>query len=892
MFNKGVKLAWQTFLFSISFVLSVYVNAQPPAFLWAKSIGGAGTDVGVAINVDNHGNNYLTGYFGGLADFDPNVGGTYNLNSVIGSADIYVAKYDPNGSFIWAKSVGGTNGDYGNWIINDDSNNVYICGSFQNTVDFDPGPGVTNLTSAGNQDIFVMKLDSMGNFVWAKRMGGLGLDQANVVRRDPQGGIYLIGSFANTCDFDPGPSTFNLPTAGGADIFIAKLHPNGNFLWAKAMGGTGTDVGKTFTLDALGNPIIAGWFNNIADFDPGPATFNLTSLGGDEIYLCKLDTGGNFVWAKTMGGTGTDGASSIEVDNSGNIFTIGSFQNTADFDPSAAIYSVNTPSVNAGFISKLDPAGNFISVGAIIGQFSIGANTFVIDSENNLFITGSFNGITDFDPDTGTYNINGNGGIFILKLDSTIGFTWVATMDETFTDVGYSIDLDPWGNVVTSGYYSHTMDFDPGVGTYNITAVGNIDAYMHKVDDCNSTPLTPLSMIGNDTVCVGSSNIYSIPLVLDASSYSWTLPLGWSGNSTTNSISTIAGSSSGFISVTANNLCGASTAQTFFVVSDTVPSAPTMIDGETNVCFGSIQTYGIVPVNGATSYVWTLPAGWTGISTIDSISIIVGPVSGAIEVLASNYCGSSLAQSLSVNVVTSTPTIPFNIDGDTIICSGSANLYSIALVAGASSYSWNLPSGWIGSSVTDSIVVIANSTGGNISVTANNVCGTSIAEMLPVMISVVDTSVSIAGATLTANATGSAYQWLNCTGTLTIPGETNQIFTASSNGNYAVVVAQNGCIDTSSCYLINNVGIGESWDGQIIGIYPNPSNGKLYLMVNKPETEILSLQIYNELGQKVLVCNNIAQQMLIDISNESNGIYLLNLETNHGRLLKKIVISD
>ena len=142
-------------------------------------------------------------------------------------------------NFVWAKQMGGGNFDVGSGVALDGSGNVYTTGFFRGTADFDPGAGVFDLTStsAGFEDIFVSKLDSNGNFVWAKKMGGTGGDGAHSVAVDGSGNVYTTGFFSGTADFDPGPGTFNLTSAGFNAIFVSKLDSNGNFVWAKQMGG-------------------------------------------------------------------------------------------------------------------------------------------------------------------------------------------------------------------------------------------------------------------------------------------------------------------------------------------------------------------------------------------------------------------------------------------------------------------------------------------------------------------------------------------------------------------------------------------------------------------------------------------------------------------------------
>ena len=214
--------------------------------------------------------------------------------------------------WLWAKSIGGTLGNYSQAqsMALDDSGNVYTTGTFRGTIDFDPGPGVFNLTSIGGgyNDMFISKLDSSGNFVWVKQIAGSeSSTEGYSIALDASGNIYTTGSFNGTVDFNPGVETFNLTSTGGrygwSEIFVSKLSSSGNFVWAKAMGGTEDAYGTAIAIDGSGNIYTIGNFSDTCDFDPGVGAYNLISKGYTDIFITKLDSSGNLFWAKTIGGT-------------------------------------------------------------------------------------------------------------------------------------------------------------------------------------------------------------------------------------------------------------------------------------------------------------------------------------------------------------------------------------------------------------------------------------------------------------------------------------------------------------------------------------------------------------------------------------------------------------
>jgi hypothetical protein len=198
----------------------------------------------------------------------------------------------------------GTVESQGLGLFVDTSGNVYSTGYFRGTVDFDPGTGTYDLSSSGgSQDIFVSKLNSSGDFVWAKAMGGGSNDKGYGIAVDTSGNVYTTGYFQGAADFDPGAQTFDLiSTEDSQDIFTSKLDTSGDFVWAKAMGGTQYEYGKGIAVDTSGNTNITGYFKGTVDFDPGPGTFDLTSTADSEdIFIVRLNAPpDSFPWSIFM----------------------------------------------------------------------------------------------------------------------------------------------------------------------------------------------------------------------------------------------------------------------------------------------------------------------------------------------------------------------------------------------------------------------------------------------------------------------------------------------------------------------------------------------------------------------------------------------------------------
>ena len=187
------------------------------------------------------------------------------LNVFLLSAQTEFNKLDANGNLLWVKQFGGTGFDSSYSITLDAAGNIYTCGAFAQTADFNPGAGIFNLTAVGVFDVFISKLDLDGNFIWAKQSGGVNSDRGYGITVDINNNVYTTGYFGGTADFDPGTGTFNLTSAGLSDVFVSKLDANGNFLWAKQFGGAATEIGSAIAVDAAGNVYITGQFSGTTD---------------------------------------------------------------------------------------------------------------------------------------------------------------------------------------------------------------------------------------------------------------------------------------------------------------------------------------------------------------------------------------------------------------------------------------------------------------------------------------------------------------------------------------------------------------------------------------------------------------------------------------------------
>jgi len=226
-------------------------------------------------------------------------------------------------------------------------------------------------------------LDTNGDLVWARSMGGTGDDGGWGIAVDGAGNVYTTGEFRLTVDFDPGPGSFNLSSEGGLDIFVSKLDANGDFIWARAMGGSGNDLGWSIAVDGTGNVYTTGDYAAIADLDPGPDTFNLPWAGKWDVFVLKL-SGMPTAISIDPSTTGPTNASSVD-------FTVAFNKTVVNFDDVSDLVVTHTGTASSGATIFGGPESYTVSVEGISGDgsFTVAVDTAsdVVDLEGNPLVS-------------------------------------------------------------------------------------------------------------------------------------------------------------------------------------------------------------------------------------------------------------------------------------------------------------------------------------------------------------------------------------------------------------------------------------------------------------------------------------------------------------------------
>ncbi|MBK7667485.1 MAG: SBBP repeat-containing protein [Sphingobacteriaceae bacterium] len=325
-------------------------------FVWAKGWGGLGYDDGRSIAIDPSGNVICAGSFSGTADFDPN-GGTFNMTASGTGSDVYIVKLTSAGNLVWAKQIGiSGQSETASGLDIDAAGNIHVVGSFYGTTDFNPGAGVNNLVSAGANDIYVLKLDNNGNYIWAGRAGSTAAAFPNPIDLDAAGGIYVTGQVSGVADLDPSAATYTEAAIGGQDVFAFKWTSAGAFVWGCNFGGTLGDQGSDIKVNNAGTSVyITGYFAGTGvDLSPFCSCTPVNSTGGSDIFVVKLTAASPGFQAKAiMGGTTGDSGAGIDLDAADNVYITGGFTGLSDMDPGAALAQLAELGGGDGFVTKL-----------------------------------------------------------------------------------------------------------------------------------------------------------------------------------------------------------------------------------------------------------------------------------------------------------------------------------------------------------------------------------------------------------------------------------------------------------------------------------------------------------------------------------------------------------
>lgn len=439
-------------------VVDIFVGKLNPNGHWAWVAGarGGGSDQGLSITTDNVGNLYVVGQFVNFATF-----GSISLTGY-GSEDIFIAKIDTSGNWIWAIKAGGDGIDIGNSILFNSDGYLYITGSFRsNTATL----GHDILSNNGSENIFTAKLDTSGNWIWAKGFGGSGADKGVSLAHDMQGKIYVAGYFtSSTISF----SNYNISNNGGYDAFVGKIDTSGNWIWVNRGGGITFNDGtflEDITYDNSESIYLTGSFYGTTNF--GGNSLSTTSNTDYDIYVSKIDSSGNWIWAKQAGGTSTDMGKGISFDGQGSCFLTGTFVSSATFGSN---YISSGSSDYHAYVSKINSQGNWIYAQAISSYSVVHGNSVVAISEHSCSLTGYYQNSVGFGG-TSFSSFELSRDLFVAKLFETCSSNAQVNPHDAncFGENSGSVEVSVTGSPGT--YFTDWGNLNPDslyAGTYSV----------------------------------------------------------------------------------------------------------------------------------------------------------------------------------------------------------------------------------------------------------------------------------------------------------------------------------------------------------------------------------------------------------------------------------------
>ena len=383
-------------------------------------------------------------------------------------------------------------------VTTDSSGNVYSTGYFSGTVDFDPGPGISNLIGPVNlNSIFILKQDSSGGFIWAKKLETTSACQGTQITTDPIGNVLISGFFWDSCDFDPGPGIYRLhaenpdPMVSRSDCFLLKLDAQGNFIWANVIHGPGFEGMHFVKTDRSGNVFLWGDYEDSVDVDPGPGVVRFKSEASRrQGIVAKYNSLGDFVWAKEIDCDDRSLIFDLALDNQNNVFLAGYFNGTVDMDPGPAIDTVSNSQFSSanGFVIKLNQAGDYQWHRRFSGR-NAGCSTIDLDPFGDLIITGGYSEAINFTPDEGDLNMTTgiSNSAFVAKLAPDGPVQWARSIGKAggkVKDIDAQVDVK--GRIFIAGRFESTIDAFFGPGEFLLTPKGDDDIYIIQLDNQGS----------------------------------------------------------------------------------------------------------------------------------------------------------------------------------------------------------------------------------------------------------------------------------------------------------------------------------------------------------------------------------------------------------------------
>ena len=895
---------------------------------WATYYGGTANDEGYGCITDASLNVYLSGKTTSTSAIATT--GTHQNTYGGGSADAFLVKFNSAGVRQWGTYYGGTSKDFSLDCVLDGTSNIYLAGETESTNAIaTPGAHQTTI-GGGSGDFFLAKFDNSGVQQWATYYGGSNSEFGINCAVDQASNIFFTGSTSSSSGIATAGSHDNIQS-GNFDALLVKFNSSGVRQWGAFYGGTGADNGYSCSVDAFSNVYIGGNSNSSSGIST-PGVHQGAHSGSGDGMLAKFDNNGVRQWGTYFGGTDIEVAYSCATDgldvylagltaSGGNIASTGSHDNTFN--------------------------GNFD--GFLVKFHSCGFDTVTINPvacDAYLSPSGTYTWTS-----TGTYydtipTLTGCDSLITINLTVNTTPLIISANDGDTCDMG-TVELTATANFgVLNWYAAPTGGSSLGTGnTYTTPTLSTTTPYYVSVTEngctsarvgvnarVNTTPSVTTTSGGS--VC--DNGVVNLGATASAGILEWFAgATGGTGLGTGTSFATpsLSTTTTYYVEAAVNGCPSPRTAVTATV--NITPSITATTAGSRCgtgiVNLGATASAGLInwyasatgggTVGSGTSfntpsisstttyYVTALQSGCAStprtvvVATVTPIPVITSTASGSV-------CDSG---TITMAAITSNGTVDWYTaaTGGSSIASGT-NFISPMINTTTTYYVDATDNGCISASRTAIDATVNHSTMSTINETAcyeytspsgiqvymasgtymdtiQNMIGCDSMITINLTINEADTTVIRNGSTFNSNVSGASYQWLDCNDDYAaVAGATGQSFTPAVNGSYALAITENGCTDTSSCYTIDYVGIGETLLGGNMTIFPNPTKDRVNIYFDEPQTKV-GVSLYNVLGQKVEFRNyGNVEKVNLEIPGMP-GIYLLKISIDEKVYVSRII---
>ncbi len=559
----------------LSFGLGKYKGAIviDPVIDWATYIGSTEFEEVWDTKVAKDGMVYITGATNSSNNI-ATVGAhltTFAGGSNPSGADAFLMKFNQQGQRLWGTYIGGSNVEHGLSLAIDTAGYLYVAGrtNSQNGISTVGAYQEVKAGTNASYDAFLVKFDTAGQQIWGTYFGGTGVEGTDhvAVTADRYNNIYLVGNTQSPAGIAT-PGSFQATRPGTNDGFIAKFSSSGNRIWSTYLGTTANDAIIGVTTDTLANVIVTGYTVSTTGIATN-GVYQQTGSGGQDAFVAKFDSAGNRVWATYYGGTGYERPYRIITDSLNDIYFTGATESQTGISTANAYQVWYGGGTTDAFLAKLSSFGSMLWSTYFGGS---GTEIFsAIDfSGGSLYMSGETTSPSSIATPDGIKPVYDNSPeeVFLAKFGPGGNRTWATYLGGDVTETGKSISVQN-GNVFIGGGTNSVNNFAT-TGAFQTVFGGLTDAMLMKIKMCDLPP-APGAIVGKLTSCEGNAENYQVPAVSGVIGYTWILPTGWTGSSTSNSITVTLGGTSGMIKVVAINSCGNSDTATLQITVNPAP---------------------------------------------------------------------------------------------------------------------------------------------------------------------------------------------------------------------------------------------------------------------------------------------------------------------------------